>query len=91
MPTKAPLISSDLSTRAASRRSIRAALTIASLTGATLLLSPGCARPLLAPDEDRSPFDRYDALRNQQAPQTVEDAFGRRNPNLRGRLAPKSE
>lgn len=91
MPTKARSISSDLPTRALSGRSIRAALALASVASATLLLSPGCARPLLAPDEDRSPFDRYDALRNQQAPQTVEDAFGRRNPNLRGRLAPKSE
>lgn len=69
----------------------RPALALIAFGALSILFAPGCARPLLAPDEDRSPFDRYDALRNQQAPQTIEDAFGRRNPNLRGRLAPKSE
>ncbi len=91
MPTNPLRQSSDQSTRTDLHRSIRAVLALTSLATLTLLFAPGCARPLLAPDEDRSPFDRYDALRNQQAPQTVEDAFGRRNPNLRGRLAPKSE
>ncbi len=50
---------------------------------------PGCARPILSADEDRSQFDRYDTLRAQGAPQFVEDEFGRRRPNLRGRLSPK--
>lgn len=49
----------------------------------------GCSRPLLSPKEERSPFDRYDAVRNRHAPQYVEDAFGRRQPNLRGRLEPR--
>jgi hypothetical protein len=53
------------------------------------LLATGCARPLLSERDERTPFDRYDALRNQYARQYVEDEFGYRQPNLRGRLAPK--
>ena len=49
----------------------------------------GCSRPLLSPEDERSPFDRYDTLRNQYAQQVVEDEFGRQKPNLRARLAPK--
>lgn len=49
----------------------------------------GCSRPLLAPSEERSPFDRYDAVRGDYAPQYIEDKFGRRQPNLKGRLTPK--
>lgn len=50
----------------------------------------GCEKPLLAPSEARSPYDRYDAVRAQYAPQYVEDEFGRKQPNLRGRLSPKN-
>ena len=46
----------------------------------------GCADPLLTPDEPRSQFDRYDAIRDQRAPSYVDDEFGRKRPNLRGRL-----
>lgn len=49
----------------------------------------GCSEPLLAARDERSPFDRYDAVRNQHAPQYVENEFGRRQPNLAGRLGPK--
>lgn len=49
----------------------------------------GCSRPLLSPKDERTPFDRYDAVRSRHAPQYVEDAFGRRQPNLRGRLEPR--
>ena len=49
----------------------------------------GCSDPLLSPKDERSPFDRYDAVRNQHAPQYIEDKFGRRQPNLRGRLGAK--
>lgn len=48
-----------------------------------------CSEPLLAPTDVRSPFDRYDAVRSQYAQQYTEDKFGRRQPNLRARLAPK--
>lgn len=48
-----------------------------------------CSRPLIAPDMPRTQYDRYDAVRNQKAPAYSEDEFGRRTPNLRGRLSPK--
>jgi len=87
----------DLRTAACSllprRHSVARAIAMASaylLLGAFTAL-PGCGRPLLAPDDERSPFDRYDTLRNQSAPQTLEDPFGRKQPNLRGRLAPRTD
>ena len=63
------------------------------MSATTLLCIAGwagaCAKPLLAPGEERSPYDRYDAVRNRYAPQYIEDEYGRRQPNLRGRLEPK--
>ena len=56
---------------------------------ASVALVGGCAKPILSPDDDRSQFDRYDAVRNQYAPQYVFDEFGRRKPNLRARLLGK--
>lgn len=53
------------------------------------LLVVGCSRPLLSPEDVRTPFDRYDAVRSQFAQQYVEDEFGRLKPNLRARLSPK--
>lgn len=53
------------------------------------VVAGGCSKPLLSPEEPRSPFDRYDAVRAQHATQYVEDKFGRRQPNLRARLSPK--
>ena len=46
----------------------------------------GCTKPLLSPNEPRSQYSRYDLVRGQFAPQYVEDEFGRKMPNLRGRL-----
>ncbi|MBL8991615.1 MAG: hypothetical protein JNJ48_08560 [Phycisphaerae bacterium] len=56
-----------------------------------MVLLTGCARPLLSPEEERTPFDRYDGIRNQYAPQQTENEYGRLKPNLKGRLAPKIE
>lgn len=53
------------------------------------MLACGCSRPLLSPKDQRSQFDRYDKARNQYAPQFVEDEYGRKKPNLRGRLSQK--
>lgn len=50
----------------------------------------GCAKPLLSPTEERSQFDRYDAVRNRYASQYIENEYGRRQPNLRGRLEPRN-
>ncbi|MEM1165069.1 MAG: hypothetical protein AAGI30_02130 [Planctomycetota bacterium] len=49
----------------------------------------GCADPLLPSDGRRSQFDNYDQSRGQFEPQFVEDEFGRREPNIRGRLMPR--
>lgn len=57
--------------------------------GATMLSASGCYKPLLSPEEERSQYDRYDAIRAQRAPAFIEDEFGRRRPNLRGRLLEK--
>ncbi len=66
-------------------------LVLAGLAGAiAAAMAGGCQTPLFSPIEDRTQFDRYDKVRNQYEPQYVEDEFGRREPNLRGRLAPKS-
>lgn len=54
-----------------------------------LVCLAGCSKPLLSPEDSRSQYDRYDRSRNQYSPQYVEDEFGDRTPNLRGRLAPK--
>ncbi len=56
--------------------------------GAVVCLG-GCADPLLAPDEPRSQYDRYDAARDQRAASTYFDEFGYSRPNLRGRLLPR--
>jgi hypothetical protein len=50
---------------------------------------PACVRPLLSPEDSRTPFDAYDAVRGQQVPQRVTNEFGREQVNLRQRLAPK--
>ena len=50
----------------------------------------GCSKPLLGATDQRTPFDRYDAIRGTYATQYVEDKFGRRQPNLRARLQPKN-
>lgn len=71
------------------KRHIRAGLTLLVVAPATCLLLVGCAKPLLSPEDQRTPFDRYDAVRNQYSQQYVEDEFGRLKPNLRARLAPK--
>jgi len=47
----------------------------------------GCQRTLFMTDEERSQFSRYNSVREQEAPPYLEDEFGRRRPNLRGRLA----
>ncbi len=59
------------------------------LIGAVILFTPllsGCQKTLFSPREGRSQFDNYDMSRGQHPPQYVEDEFGRRTPNLRGRL-----
>lgn len=53
---------------------------------AALFVLPGCRPSPIPADGQRSPYERYDALRGQVVPKTVTDSFGREQPNLRGRL-----
>lgn len=59
------------------------------MAGVGIAALGGCAKPLLSPTDERTPFDRFDALRAQSAPQYIEDEFGRQQPNLRERLTPR--
>ncbi|GJM18419.1 MAG: hypothetical protein DHS20C14_06320 [Phycisphaeraceae bacterium] len=65
----------------AARPAVALALAMALALGAA-----ACNKTPLRKDDQRSQFDRYDATRNERAPAYVQDAFGRRQPNLRGRL-----
>lgn len=47
----------------------------------------GCTTQLFPETADRSPFTRYDALRDQNPPLYVQDVYGRDRPNIRGRLS----
>ncbi|MFG0304912.1 MAG: hypothetical protein ACF8Q5_01720 [Phycisphaerales bacterium JB040] len=46
----------------------------------------GCRQPPLRADDPRSQYDRYDLSRSELEPAYRYDEFGRRRPNLRGRL-----
>lgn len=46
----------------------------------------GCQHNVFPPDQPRSQYDRFDLVRDQRAQSFVEDEFGYRKPNLRGRL-----
>jgi hypothetical protein len=70
------------------RSRLQSVLVLATVAAGLAALG-GCKKPLLSPDDERSQFDRYDAIRNQRAPQTVYDEFGRRRPNIRQRLLSK--
>lgn len=62
-------------------QAIRALSLVVALVGAA-----GCETPVLVPDEPRSQYDRFDAIRDQRAPSYVYDEFGARRPNIRQRL-----
>jgi hypothetical protein len=76
--------------RNSNSHSRRLLLSIAGVACIASLLGPGgCAKPLLSPNEPRSQYDRYDAIRAQRSPSFEYDEFGRKRPNLRGRLIEK--
>lgn len=60
-------------------------LTLAAF-GASLWALAGCGEALIDDSQPRSQYDRYDELRGQRPPAQVEDEFGNKKPNLRGRL-----
>ena len=51
-----------------------------------MVFAGGCEKPLFSPDEPRSQYDRFDAIRDQRAPTYIYDEFGERRPNIRQRL-----
>lgn len=59
--------------------------------GVVLVVQSGCTKTVLRPDDVRSPYDRYERVRAERADPYLEDEFGRRTPNLRGRLLERSE
>ena len=65
-------------------RCARVAMLIAMAAGLA-----ACNAPLLSPDEPRSQFDRYDAVRSQRADQFIFNDYGQRRPNLQQRLSPR--
>jgi hypothetical protein len=62
---------------------------IAILGACALACANGCSRPLLSPEETRSPFDSYDSVRGQYSPQKMTDESGRDKLNLQQRLSTK--
>lgn len=66
-------------------RPVRVLCGVVVMLGCGALLS-GCRDPLFDPAGPRSQFSGYDALRGNDEPEYVQDPFGERRPNLRGRL-----
>ncbi len=64
----------------------RAALVLLIAVPVSTLVLGGCEKPVFTPDEPRSQYDRFDAIRDQRAPSYVFDEFGARRPNIRQRL-----
>lgn len=54
-----------------------------------VITTGGCRKPLFRDRDDRSPYARYDDIRGQEVEPYRFNEYGRRVPNLRGRLAPR--
>ncbi|GIK19527.1 MAG: hypothetical protein DYG93_02665 [Leptolyngbya sp. PLA2] len=54
--------------------------------GLSALWLSACHQSPINARDPRSQYSRYDLVRGQYPPQYLEDEFGRRIPNLRGRL-----
>jgi len=67
-------------------RRVSPRIVVVVLAAGCLLALGGCQKTALRAKDDRSQFDRYDQARNQRAEPFTEDEFGKRTPNLRGRL-----
>ena len=71
------------------RRSHPGVVPVVSLAVAMLGVLAGCRDPLITENQLRSPFHRYDRVRNQDSDTFVRDEFGRARPNVVQRLAPR--
>lgn len=67
----------------------RLGLLVVVVVAAGAALAGGCRDPLITEGQIRSPFHRYDRIRNQDTDTFVRDEFGRARPNVAARLAPK--
>jgi hypothetical protein len=63
-------------------RSVGAVVVVLTVSAAL----PGCVKPLFPTGSVRTQFETYDVVRNQHEPDFFYDEYGRRTPNLRGRL-----
>lgn len=63
---------------------VRSAFLLGILCSASTLTA--CRQPPLRASDPRSQFDHYDLTRNEHEPAYWFDEYGRRQPNLKGRL-----
>ncbi len=49
-------------------------------------IAGGCQEALFTPEQPRSQYDRFDAVRDRRAQTYIYDEFGNRRPNIRARL-----
>jgi hypothetical protein len=70
----------------ATRRETVVRCTLLGAVALSWIALSGCRQTPLRPDDVRSQFERYDRTRNRSAEPSYFDEFGKRRPNLRGRL-----
>ena len=61
------------------------------LGAAAIMSLAGCRKVALRDDDRRTQFDQYDSTRNEYVTPYVTDEFGRKIPNLRGRLTQRDD
>ena len=66
----------------------RVAGKVAYLVAVVFFFSACAGAPLGERTLERTPYERYQALRGESRPKTVTDSFGKEQPALRQRLAP---
>lgn len=64
----------------------RGRVVVSALAVVVLSVLVGCQPPLFTSRDVRSPYDRYDLVRDRYSQPFLRDEFGRKLPNLRGRL-----
>lgn len=85
MPTHSPNACHAPNTRTRPARA-PAALALRTALAACALTLTACQSPPISTDDERSPYDRYLIARDRYPAPYLEDEFGRKTPNLRGRL-----
>ena len=65
-------------------RKVRCVLGV--VVAAGCVCAGGCQEQIFSADEPRSQYDRVDVVRDNRKPAQVEDEYGTKRINLRGRL-----